>query len=338
MPTPVPGTLPGRALRQALSRRFGRIVVFSGAGMSADSGIPTFRSGDQGLWQAFDPAKLATPAGWHADPALVWGWYEWRRAQVAAAMPNPGHLAVARLQDALGARVVTQNVDDLHERAGVDGVLHLHGSLSTPRCSQCGDPHPPPPVVEAPRRRREPPGCAGCGGRVRPGVVWFGEPLDQAVLAEAARRIAACDLLLVVGTSGVVQPAASLVDLAPSGAVVVEVNPEPPGPGRRPLHHLATTAAHGLPLLAAWLLQPAAPEDTSAGAWRPRCRAQPASAGAAPIASLCTPATARPDGSAMLAKLASQAMAAGEEQAMDLPPGTVSAAAGLGKKRSNTDR
>ena len=127
-------------LKAALSRPFKRIVVFSGAGMSADSGIPTFRSGSNGLWHEFDPQDLATPAAYSRDKETVWGWYEWRRGLVMTAQPNAGHLAVARLQRDFGARVVTQNVDDLHERAGMSDVLHLHDSLFTPRCFGCARP------------------------------------------------------------------------------------------------------------------------------------------------------------------------------------------------------
>lgn len=252
-------------LQQALSRRFDNIVVFSGAGMSADSGIPTFRSGGNGLWQEFDPQQLATPSAWRRDPALVWAWYEWRRGLVMQAAPNPGHLAVARLQRAFAARVVTQNVDDLHERGGADEVLHLHGSLFAPRCADCGRAHPAGPPPAAACRRIEPPRCAHCQGCVRPGVVWFGEPLDQAILRAAAGLVAACDLLLVVGTSGVVQPAASLVDLAPRDAVVVQVDPDPRTAGHRAIHALAMTAASGLPLLAARLSQPSPPRIPAGG-------------------------------------------------------------------------
>lgn len=244
------------ALRQALSRRFERIVVFSGAGMSADSGISTFRSGSNDLWHEFDPQQLATPQAWRRDSALVWGWYEWRRGLVMQAAPNPGHLAVARMQQALGAQVVTQNVDDLHERAGVADVLHLHGSLFAPRCFDWAAPHPLPSPPGAAQRRLEPPRCAHCGGEVRPGVVWFGEMLDDTVLRQAQERIAGCDLLLVVGTSGVVQPAAGLVGLAPRDAVVVEVNPQPGAPGARRIHRLPLNAAVGLPWLAELLLRP----------------------------------------------------------------------------------
>ena len=238
---------PSKELRTALARGFRRIVVFSGAGMSADSGIPTFRGGKGGLWQDFDPQELATPGAWQRDSATVWGWYEWRRGLVMQARPHAGHLAAARMQRGLGAAIVTQNVDDLHERAGAGDVLHLHGSLFAPRCADCGAAHgfatdPP----EAPVRQLAPPRCAGCGGEVRPGVVWFGEALDEGVLQRAARLVSECDLLLVVGTSGVVYPAAGLVAMAPRDALVVEVNPEP---ARSPRvdHVLAATAAAGLP-------------------------------------------------------------------------------------------
>lgn len=145
------------AIKAALNRRFERIVVFSGAGMSADSGIPTFRSGENGLWSEFNPAELATPEAWQRDKATVWGWYEWRRGIILRAQPNPGHLAVAQLQRALPVGVVTQNVDDLHERAGVSDVQHLHGSLLATRCDTCGRPCPldAPPV--GPQRAVAPP-------------------------------------------------------------------------------------------------------------------------------------------------------------------------------------
>lgn len=241
-------------LSQLLNRRFEHIVVFSGAGMSADSGIPTFRSGSNGLWGEFDPQQLATPDAWRRDKETVWGWYEWRRGQVMAAMPNPGHVAVARLQREFGAQVVTQNVDDLHERAGVEGALHLHGSLFAARCDRCGTRaslKDPPPEAQ---RRLAPPTCAACGhGSVRPGVVWFGEQLDDEVVNAAAQRIADCDLLLIVGTSGVVHPAAGMVRLAPKDAVIVEINPQPGEVAAKLSHRWQTTAAAGLPAVAARL-------------------------------------------------------------------------------------
>lgn len=237
------------AIAQALSRQFERIVVFSGAGMSADSGIPTFRSGSNGLWHEFDPQDLATPDAWERDRDLVWGWYEWRRGLVMAAQPNPGHLAVAELQRRFGATIVTQNVDDLHERAGVERALHLHGSLFRPRCSVCKRRHAQSDLT--PReavRRLTPPRCVHCKGFIRPGVVWFGEQLDDSLVAEARHAIAESDLLLVVGTSGLVYPAAGLVDCA-RAAVVIEINPQPSSDPSRILLRWATTAARGLPLV-----------------------------------------------------------------------------------------
>ena len=253
----VPPALP-ESLRALLDRRFSRIVVFSGAGMSADSGIPTFRSGQNGLWSDFDPQQLATPEAWWRDKPTVWGWYEWRRGLVMAAQPNPGHHAVARLQRTLGVDVVTQNVDDLHERAGVTGALHLHGSLFAARCDHCGQPHDLDAHLPGAQRRLAPPPCAQCGrGAIRPGVVWFGEGLDEAVVQAATHAIQACDLLLIVGTSGVVYPAAGLVGLAPKHAVIVEINPHPGDVAARVGYRWATTAAIGLPLLVDELLHQA---------------------------------------------------------------------------------
>ncbi|MCO5099241.1 MAG: NAD-dependent deacylase [Rhodocyclaceae bacterium] len=232
------------------SRRFERIVVFSGAGMSEDSGIPTFRSGSNGLWSEFDPQELATPQAWKQDRALVWGWYEWRRGLVMAARPHPGHLAVAQLQQRHGARVVTQNVDNLHERAGVTDVLHLHGSLFATRCAACGMPAElPDPPPSTPEQRIQPPRCPRCRGYVRPGVVWFGESLDQVVVDAACRHIAACDLLLIVGTSGVVYPAAGLVGLAPKDALIVEINPQLGEVAAKVGFRWPATAAVALPVL-----------------------------------------------------------------------------------------
>ena len=215
------------------------------------AGPPTFRSGGNGLRHEFDPQELATPGAWQRDKETVRGWYEWRRGLVIHAQPNARHLAVARLQQATGARVVTQNVDDLHERAGVTNPLHLHGSYFGPRCFACGRPaefEAAPP--EEPKRRLTPPRCGHCDGYVRPGVVWFGESLDADVMHAAHRLIAECDLLLVVGTSGVVYPAEGLIGAAPHTALVLEINPEPGHALQRIDHRLPTTAATGLPLIA----------------------------------------------------------------------------------------
>ena len=172
----------------------GHVVVFTGAGVSAESGIPTFRDRQTGLWTNFDAQSLATAEAFERDPALVWGWYEWRRCKVLASEPNAAHRAIAALAGTVRRlTLITQNVDDLHERAGSPEVLHLHGHICRPYCSACGRPHPEPqPQAPEPvgERRLEPPRCVYCCGRIRPGVVWFGEclprrPWEQAV--EAAR-------------------------------------------------------------------------------------------------------------------------------------------------------
>lgn len=167
------------------------IVVLSGAGMSAESGVPTFRQALDGLWSRYEPEQLATPEAWRSDPALVWGWYRWRMALVRAASPNAGHFALAAIASTRDLRVVTQNVDDLHERAGSRGVIHLHGELFAHRCSACARAHEEVDVAEAGSAplRAEPPRCAHCGGRIRHRVVWFGECLPQAA-CRAAERVA----------------------------------------------------------------------------------------------------------------------------------------------------
>jgi NAD-dependent deacetylase len=210
-----------------------RVVIFTGAGVSQESGIPTFRDRQTGLWANFDAAELATPAAFDRDAALVWGWYEWRRAAVRGALPNAAHRAIAQLASRVPElTLVTQNVDDLHERAGSPTVLHLHGRIARPYCENCRRPHA---VSDAATphgegRRMEPPRCQACRARIRPGVVWFGEslPVEEWQAAQLAARRA--DLFFCVGTSAIVQPAASLTDLAiDAGAVTVQVNPNATG-------------------------------------------------------------------------------------------------------------
>ncbi|MCX4390488.1 NAD-dependent deacylase [Micromonospora peucetia] len=244
----------GALLAQAHS-----VVVLTGAGVSAESGVPTFRDALTGLWRSFDAQRLATPEAFRDDPALVWGWYEWRRATVRQARPNAGHLAVAAIEARVPSGVVvTQNVDDLHERAGSVAPIHLHGSLFAPRCSACAHPAPvPDEVAEEPGdgRRVVPPRCARCAGLVRPGVVWFGEALPAMALEAAVEAASTCDLLVTVGTSGLVYPAAEIPQVAArSGATVMQVNPE-----QTPLDAVADVnlrgpAAQVLPALvqAAW--------------------------------------------------------------------------------------
>lgn len=230
------------------------IVVFTGAGVSAESGIPTFRDSLTGLWQRFDAASLATPDAFEADPALVWGWYEWRRMKVLQARPNPAHRSIAELtQRVPRLTLVTQNVDDLHERAGSSHVIHLHGSLHAPRCFNCGKaPASPPGMPDEPEggRRLEPPRCSICNGRLRPGVVWFGENLPADALNAAFNAAERCDLLISIGTSGLVYPAAEVPGLAwRSGAVVVHVNPQPEISHPEREYALAGPAGEQLPQL-----------------------------------------------------------------------------------------
>lgn len=216
---------PAQRLREAK-----HVVVFTGAGASAESGIPTFRDALIGLWERFDPAQLATSEAFRADPALCWGWYEWRRHKVLQAQPNGAHLAIAELARYVHTLiVVTQNVDDLHERAGSSEVIHLHGSLHSPRCIDCGQPYTLPLTSDAlpeDGSRIEPPRCGACSGYVRPGVVWFGEMLPEDAWSAGLAAAQECDVFLSIGTSGIVYPAAELpLRALGHGAIVVHINP-----------------------------------------------------------------------------------------------------------------
>jgi NAD-dependent deacetylase len=199
-----------------------RVVALTGAGVSAESGIPTFR-GDGGLWRSFRAEDLATPEAFARDPRAVWEWYDWRRGLVAAARPNPAHEALVALEKRCDSfTLVTQNVDGLHHAAGSRNVIELHGSLWILRCSRCGaervDRTVPLPEL--------PPRCT-CGAWERPGVVWFGESLPVGALERAAAEVERSDLLLLIGTSALVWPAAGLGDVAIASQVpVIEVNPE----------------------------------------------------------------------------------------------------------------
>lgn len=208
-----------------------RIVVFTGAGISAESGIPTFRDPLTGIWAHHDPEKLETASAFRADAALVWGWYLWRRAQVARAEPNAAHLAIVHLAKTRQVTVVTQNIDDLHERAGSTDVIHLHGSLAQPKCFAChripADQSFENPIASE-GLKIEPPRCPRCKGKLRPGVVWFGEDLPAAAWKRAVLATKGCDVLLSIGTSGGGVPAAEIPIIAQqSGAYVVHINPAP---------------------------------------------------------------------------------------------------------------
>ena len=236
---PAATTLPDRIARaRAAILSAMNIVVFTGAGASADSGIPTFRSpSGEGFWGKYSPWQLATPEGFAADPKLVYDWYNRRRRQLAEVHPNPAHVAISTLQQKAGAVVITQNIDGLHERVAPAGamVLPLHGTIAADRCSHCTTReqiH----VASPPELR----GCPRCGRWMRPDVVWFGEPLDPSTWSRAEEAVRACDLMLVVGTSGEVWPAAGLVHLAAKRATVVAVNFDP-----GEIDAIATLTLHG---------------------------------------------------------------------------------------------
>ncbi len=215
-----------------------QVTVLSGAGISAESGVPTFRDVETGLWAKVDPYEISSTDGWQRHPEKVWAWYLWRHYMMAGVQPNDGHRAVAAWQDYADVDVVTQNVDNLHERAGSTKVHHLHGSLFEFRCDACGSrfegdlPEMPEPVEAV-----DPPVCP-CGGLIRPSVVWFGEPLPDQAWQRSVLAISGADLVIVVGTSSIVYPAAGLPEAAlAAGTPVIEINPE-----RTPLSDSATVS------------------------------------------------------------------------------------------------
>ncbi len=209
-----------------LKERIGRakgITVLTGAGISAESGVPTFR-GQDGLWRQYRAMDLATPEAFARDSKLVWEFYNWRRELLTPLKPNPGHFALAELEKkAPHFTLITQNIDGLHHVAGSGNVVELHGNIWWVRCTGCGrmseDRTVPLPEL---------PACSACGGLLRPNVVWFGEMLDPEILEKAYAATLACQVMMVVGTSGVVQPAASMgMNAKRQGAFVVEINLEP---------------------------------------------------------------------------------------------------------------
>jgi NAD-dependent deacetylase len=222
-------TLPSAELPASLLQALQRaehVVVLTGAGVSAESGIPTFRDSMDGLWAKYNPQELATPTAFARDPELVTRWYDMRRCKVAGVAPNAGHRALAQLQARKAAEgrcltLVTQNVDRLHQAAGSTDVQELHGTLWLWRCTLCGEE-----TEERGPAFTSFPLLCHCGGKKRPGVVWFGEDLGPGVIERAQRAAASCQLFMSIGTSSVVHPAAGLIDYAlGAGAQVLEINP-----------------------------------------------------------------------------------------------------------------
>ncbi len=229
------------------------VAALTGSGISAESGVPTFRDPQHGLWARYRPEELATPQAFRRDPKLVWDWYTWRRQLVAQAAPNPGHLALVELERRVPRlTLITQNVDGLHQRAGSRAVVELHGNINRAKCFREGM------VVEAwEDAGQSPPACPHCGGPLRPDVVWFGEALPLDALQAAVEATETCQIFFSIGTSGLVEPAASLAYAAlKRGALAVEINPAATPLTERAVH-LRGPAGQVLPALvqAAWPLE-----------------------------------------------------------------------------------
>jgi NAD-dependent deacetylase len=218
-------------------------TILCGAGLSADSGVPTFRDAQTGLWAQYRPEDLASPEAFARDPDTVWQWYRWRRQRIAEVEPNAGHQALAELATRLpDLRLVTQNVDGLQQRAGHDDVIEFHGNIHGNRCHREGR------LVEVDAATDTPPACPHCGGPVRPAVVWFGEPIPQEAIMRATAAAEACDLFIAVGTSAVVHPAAGLADIArQAGARIAEINPDDTALSERLDIRIRQRAAEALP-------------------------------------------------------------------------------------------
>jgi NAD-dependent deacetylase len=223
-----------------LFRRDSQVAVLTGAGVSAESGIPTFRS-NGGFWNQYRLEDLATPQAFARDPKFVWNWYEERRRGIAKARPNAGHVALAEMERRVASlTLITQNVDGLHDLAGSRNVIKLHGDIWNVRCIECGKEW-----AERSELNHLPPRCA-CGGMLRPGVVWFGEMLPEGAMERASAAVRAADVLIVAGTSAQVYPAAGLIPVA---RTVVEINPEETEFSQHVQYSLRGTSAEILPQL-----------------------------------------------------------------------------------------
>lgn len=229
------------------------VAVLTGAGISAESGVPTFREAQTGLWAQYDPQELATPQAFRRNPRLVWEWYAWRRELVSQAEPNPGHRALVELAMRVPKfTLITQNVDGLHQRAGSQNVVCLHGNIMETKCFDRDHL-----VASWPESETVPPTCPTCGSWLRPNVVWFGESLPMLALNTAVTAADTCDLFLAIGTSALVHPAATLpLRAVEHGATLVEVNPQPTPLTRWADFVLPGPAGVVLPaLLARWLAE-----------------------------------------------------------------------------------
>ncbi|WP_376690344.1 SIR2 family NAD-dependent protein deacylase [Wenzhouxiangella sp. EGI_FJ10409] len=248
-----PNRLPEKLI-ECLSTATRRVCALTGAGVSAESGIPTFREAHTGLWARYDPMELASPEAFEREPATVWDWYQWRRKLIAEARPNPGHEALAALEEHVRELVlITQNVDGFHALAGSTGVLELHGNIQRNICSRSRRPIDAD-WIERHREAHPPPSPHHPDGLARPDVVWFGEALDAGILDAAFAAAQDCEVMIVAGTSGAVQPAASLpVAAARAGATLIDINPETNELTRFAHWHLAGSSAAWLPALVAAL-------------------------------------------------------------------------------------
>jgi len=219
---------------------FNKIAVLTGAGISAESGISTFRA-NNGLWKNFDPQELATPQAFAKNPELVWSWYLMRLEKLLNAKPNRAHYLLAELEKTIDLTIVTQNVDQLHQQAGSKNVLELHGNIRYSRCLQCSH------LDKLKKGLKQPPKCSKCNADSRPNVVWFGESLPPTIFQDAINAFERCDLAIIIGTSGMVEPAASLAGLAKTnGAYLIEINPDTTPISKIAELSIRATASQGL--------------------------------------------------------------------------------------------
>ena len=229
-----------------LMHRAKRCVVLTGAGVSAESGVPTFR-GDDGLWGKFKPEELATVDAFLANPKLVWEWYNWRRKIIGEVKPNPGHYALVEMEKLFDHFVlITQNVDGLHRRAGSQNILELHGNINKNKCLECASQFPDDIEIKP----DEIPVCPQCGGKIRPDVVWFGEMLDGNTINQAFDESAKADIFFSIGTSAIVHPAASLpVEAKRSEATLIEINVDKTPLSYAADYHIEEPSGQFLPVL-----------------------------------------------------------------------------------------